>query len=249
MLTQPGFPVPAAAASAVNHPNEVNSLFSDKIFSLLATAEFGAYAVSVDQTIVFWNQGAQRILGYTPDQVVGRHCYDVVSGVVPGGLSPECREGCPSIRCLRAGTVPGALELQVLCASGERKLVSLTPMVVAGERDDAPLLVHLFDDSPEEGTSDRAADSVRDQLSRVGADVVTDQPAAPPAPASAHTLSPRELEVLRLVSLGWSTPRIASDLGISPHTVRNHIRHFRHKLNATTKLEAVLTAMRMGMLT
>ena len=79
--------------------------------------------------------------------------------------------------------------------------------------------------------------------------MVTDQPAAPPAPASAHTLSPRELEVLRLVSLGWSTPRIASDLGISPHTVRNHIRHFRHKLNATTKLEAVLTAMRMGMLT
>ena len=48
-------------------------------------------------------------------------------------------------------------------------------MVVAGERDDAPLLVHLFDDRPEEGTSDRAADSVRDQLSRVGADVVTDQ--------------------------------------------------------------------------
>ena len=224
-------------------------MLSDKIFSLLATAEFGAYAMSVDQTIVFWNQGAQRILGYTSDQVIGRRCYEVVSGVVPGGLTPECREGCPSIRCLRAGTVPTAIDLQVTCASGEQKLVSLTPMVVASDQDDAPLLVHLFDDSPEAEAADRAADSVRAQLSRVGADVVTDHPAAPPAPASAHTLSPRELEVLRLVSLGWSTPRIASDLGISPHTVRNHIRHFRHKLNATTKLEAVLTAMRMGMLT
>ena len=224
-------------------------MLSDKIFSLLATAEFGAYAMSVDQTIVFWNQGAQRILGYTSDQVIGRRCYEVVSGVVPGGLTPECSEGCPSIRCLRAGTVPTAIDLQVTCASGESKLVSLTPMVVASDQDDAPLLVHLFDDSPEAEAADRAADSVRAELSRAGAEVVTDHPAAPPVPASAHTLSPRELEVLRLVSLGWSTPRIASDLGISPHTVRNHIRHFRHKLNATTKLEAVLTAMRMGMLT
>ena len=88
-------------------------MLSDKIFSLLATAEFGAYAMSVDQTIVFWNQGAQRILGYTSDQVIGRRCYEVVSGVVPGGLTPECREGCPSIRCLRAGTVPTAIDLQV----------------------------------------------------------------------------------------------------------------------------------------
>ena len=54
--------------------------------------------------------------------------------------------------------------------------------------------------------------------------------------------------MLRLVSLGWATPRIATELGISPHTVRNHIRHFRHKLNATTKLDAVVTAMRLGIL-
>lgn len=223
-------------------------MISDKILALLATADIGAYAMSIDQTIMFWNPGAERILGYTPDQVIGRHCFEVVSGLVPGGLTPECQEGCPSIRCLRAGTIPTAIDLQVLCASGERKMVSLTPMVVAGMIDDAPLLVHLFDDSPEAGRSGHVADSVKDELSRLGADIVTDHPAAPSAPASTHTLSPRELEVLRLVSLGRATPRIATELGISPHTVRNHIRHFRHKLNATTKLDAVVTAIRLGIL-
>ena len=70
-------------------------MISDKILALLATADIGAYAMSIDQTIMFWNPGAERILGYTPDQVIGRHCFEVVSGLVPGGLTPECQEGVP----------------------------------------------------------------------------------------------------------------------------------------------------------
>ena len=53
---------------------------------------------------------------------------------------------------------------------------------------------------------------------------------------------------MRLVALGRGTHQIAEELGISPHTVRNHVRHFRRKLNARTKLEAVLTAIRRGIL-
>ena len=53
--------------------------------------------------------------------------------------------------------------------------------------------------------------------------------------------------MLRLVALGRSTAQIARDLRISEHTVRNHVRHFRAKLNASTKLEAVLTALRLGL--
>ena len=54
--------------------------------------------------------------------------------------------------------------------------------------------------------------------------------------------------MLRLVSGGWDTPRIANELNISPHTVLNHIRHFRRKLDAPTKLDAVVTAIRLGIL-
>ena len=54
--------------------------------------------------------------------------------------------------------------------------------------------------------------------------------------------------MLRLVALGQTADQIARDLDISPHTVRNHVSNFRRKLDARTKLEAVLTAMRLGIL-
>ena len=48
------------------------------------------------------------------------------------------------------------------------------------------------------------------------------------------------------MALGWETGRIADELGLSPHTVLNHVRNFRHRLNTPTKLIAVATAMRLG---
>ena len=151
------------------------------------------------------------------------------------------------MRALRAGEVPGAVDVRMLCASGERKAVSVTPMVVAGRGNDAPVLVHVIHDRSGSESPQRATDSVREELVRRGADVVSDHPVAPdPVPVS--KLSRRESEVLRLVALGRTTPEIARELAISSHTVLNHIRNLRRKLDAATKLEAVLTAMRLGQL-
>ena len=221
---------------------------SGDVFRLFESAQFGVYAVSLDQTIVSWNPAAQRILGFSPEQVLGRRCYDVLAGLAPGGLAPGCMEGCPSMRALRAGEVPGALDVRMLCASGERKAVWVTPMVVAGSDSDAPVLVHVFHDSSERESSQRATDSVREGLARRGADIVSDHPAAASDSAAMVKLTGRELEVLRLVALGRATPQIARELDISSHTVLNHIRNLRHRLDAATKLEAVLTAIRLGIL-
>ncbi|MDP9021767.1 MAG: response regulator transcription factor [Actinomycetota bacterium] len=61
-------------------------------------------------------------------------------------------------------------------------------------------------------------------------------------------LSPRELEVLRLVASGWSTRDIAEQLFVSVSTVRNHIQSTLRKLEAHSKLEAVATAVREGII-
>ena len=47
----------------------------DILFPLLQSASFGVFAVSLDQRIVLWNRAAERILGYTSREVVGRRCY------------------------------------------------------------------------------------------------------------------------------------------------------------------------------
>ena len=45
--------------------------------------------------------------------------------------------------------------------------------------------------------------------------------------------------MLQLVALGWKTGRIADELGLSPHTVLNHVPNFRRRLNSPSKLIAV----------
>ena len=218
------------------------------IVALLSAADFGVYAMSLDQRIVFWNQGAERILGYTANEVVGRYCYEVLAGVAPGGLTPACVDGCPSMRALKGGSVPSGGRLEMMSAAGERKAVSVTPMIVSGAVGDAPLLVHLFEERAEHSDREGVPRSIREDLAQRGMDVVSDHPAVAPAPAASTALTRRELEVLHLVALGRGTATIADELGISQHTVRNHVRHFRSKLNASTKLEAVITALRLGIL-
>ena len=218
------------------------------LLGALATATCGAYGVTVDQTIVFWNGAAERILGFSSREVLGRRCYEVVGGLAQGALTPQCLKGCPSIRYLRSGLVPATSRLRVLCSSGERKWVNVTPMVVAGIFKDAPLLVHLFNDEGEAEDFKESQETLRDSLVAGGADILSYNSPSPNPPALSQTLTEREQEVLRLIALGWDTPKIAGELGISRHTVRNHIRNLRQKLKANTKLDAVVTGIRLGIL-
>ncbi|MCY4583685.1 MAG: LuxR C-terminal-related transcriptional regulator [Chloroflexi bacterium] len=219
---------------------------TEALLSALESATCGAYAVSVDQKIVFWNHSAERILGYSAAEVMGKRCYDVVAGLSPGGLAPECLGGCPSMRYLRAGLVPAPIKLRLLCASGERKWVTVSPMVVAGVYRDAPLLVHLFEEAVE--AEETSGESLREGLAASGTAIFADRPQVTSVSPERPILSRREMEVLRLMAQGWDTQRIATELGISRHTVRNHIRNLRQRLNASTKLDAVVKGIRLGIL-
>lgn len=57
-------------------------------------------------------------------------------------------------------------------------------------------------------------------------------------------LSGRECEVLQLTAHGKSPAQIAADLHLSGHTVKNHLRNAMAKLDAHTKLDAVVKAAR-----
>ncbi len=63
----------------------------------------------------------------------------------------------------------------------------------------------------------------------------------------AAALTPREVEVLRLLADGASNKVIAYKLGISDHTVKFHVTSILSKLNAGTRTEAVTLGVRMGL--
>jgi HD-GYP domain-containing protein (c-di-GMP phosphodiesterase class II) len=61
-------------------------------------------------------------------------------------------------------------------------------------------------------------------------------------------LTPREIDVLRLVSLGLSSKEIAARLVIAPKTARNHIEHIYTKLGVSSRAGASLYAVQQGLL-
>ena len=61
-------------------------------------------------------------------------------------------------------------------------------------------------------------------------------------------LTPRELDVLRLVAGGSSQCQVAVRLGISPHTVVTHIKNAYRKLDVHSAAAAVMRAVQLGLL-
>ena len=59
----------------------------------------------------------------------------------------------------------------------------------------------------------------------------------------ARVLSPREREILGLLARGLTGEQIATNLVLSPETIRTHIRNAREKLGASTRVEAVTMAL------
>jgi len=61
-------------------------------------------------------------------------------------------------------------------------------------------------------------------------------------------LSPREVEVLRLIALGHTSVEIARKLHLSPRTVETHRANIHRKLGLATRAELVRYALRRGLL-
>jgi DNA-binding NarL/FixJ family response regulator len=62
------------------------------------------------------------------------------------------------------------------------------------------------------------------------------------------SLTPRELDVLKLLATGLEARLIAREMGISVHTCRGHVKSLLAKLEAHSQLEAVAKAVRHGLI-
>ena len=213
-----------------------------RMLNLMKEAPYGVYAVDMEQRIVFWNDSAERILGYKSNDVIGRRCYQVCASIPEEGTELVCVDGCPSIRLAREGIIPPVVHVRMLSSSGERKPVTVTPIIIhQDDNDERNLLVHLFHEKANDARAKTVAENVHSVLSAK----------RELANASADNYKPltiRELEVLRLLAMALEAGEIAERLELSSHTILNHIRNARLKLNAKNRLEAVLAAQRRGLL-
>jgi len=86
--------------------------------------------------------------------------------------------------------------------------------------------------------SPRAAEVLLGRLRQSGPDA---------DPALLEQLSPRELDVLRLIARGMENAQIAAALQISPRTAKNHVSSVLAKLGMSSRVQAAVYAVRSGL--
>jgi two-component system, NarL family, response regulator LiaR len=163
----------------------------------------------------------------SPDVVL----LDLVMPVLDGiGALPRLREAAPAARVI------------VLTSFGEdERLFTALRAGAAG---------YLLKDSepPELVKAIRTANAGQSPLSpAVAARVVEEIAHGGSRAAAADELTPRELEVLRLIARGRSNKRIALELGVAEKTVKTHVSHVLAKLGLSDRTQAALYAVREGL--
>jgi len=68
------------------------------------------------------------------------------------------------------------------------------------------------------------------------------------AEAFISPLTPRETEILEFIAKGYLNKQIAAELGISEQTIKNHVTSILRKLNANARTEAVVVAIKQGLI-
>ncbi|MFC1892921.1 response regulator transcription factor, partial [Chloroflexota bacterium] len=71
----------------------------------------------------------------------------------------------------------------------------------------------------------------------------------PPEQNGYGKLTEREMDFLKLMSRGLSNKEIADELFLSIRTVQGHLRHIFEKLGVSNRMEAVLYALKDGLVT
>lgn len=174
-----------------------------------------------------------------------------------------------------AGTGPEVQELLARDPDAllvDLRLVNENPALVSAARErEIPLIVSVS--NGDEGVLDLVQDGVsglwdRDgdaaELRRIVAGVLAGAPvisaevgagllhriarASEAARGTAGRLTQREREILELMADGVGNRAIADSLFISENTVRNHVRNVLDKLQARTRTEAVVRAVRAGLI-
>jgi PAS domain S-box-containing protein len=204
--------------------------------ALLSNTADGVCAVNERGKIAFWNRSAEKILGYSARDVVGRPCCEVFVGRDASG-NRLCYQGCHVLTLVKQGEPVQHFAMATRTKAAKPIWLDISILVLPGTQPDASTTVHLFRDV----TASKEIEAlVRERL-------VQAQPSAP-AETTPPELTRREIEILRLVASGASTRAMAERLHVSPATVRNHVQHILEKLGVHSRLEAAAYATRHQLL-
>jgi len=202
--------------------------------------------------IQYWSEGAERLVGYREDEVLGKRCYSVLCG--RRGGRAWCQPDCAIRRTVRRGALPAHAAMDVRTRGGARIPVTAAFLVRRERR--KPVVAHLLLDASREDRLRRALEELRRLVRSLENDGPADSDggATPDVcfgacigGADLSVLSRRETEALRCLTGGMTNEEIAQHLGVSPLTARNHVQHTLKKLGLHRRTQAVAAAIEQGL--
>ena len=184
----------------------------------LAGAVDGAFAIAPDGHVVIWNWMAEKILGWTAKDMIGRIAEEVLAG------GRKRWRGWHEI-----GYAVERFEMEGQTKSGQSIWldVSVVEVLTSGS---VAVRVFVLRDSSTTKALVEALQSLGMPGSRPG--------------RQRSSLTKREVEVLQLMANGANTKGLAMRLRLSPATARNHVQNILEKLGVHSRLEAVAWANR-----
>lgn len=217
-------------------------MLQSDLHKLLEGTADAAFVVDAQGVTRSWNQAAEKLLGIRAQDAIGQPCAGLMDG--QGALGTlVCGHDCHVLQSLAAGREIPNFDINVKTGSGQRLWVNVSVLQFYDSRTRHRLAIHLMRDiaarKKNEELGQKLLDAAKDLVALSGDPV-------PLPPVS--QLTEREQKLLRSLATGRSPAEVASELGITGRTLRNHLYRVNRKLRTRNRLQAVIHAQRCGLI-
>lgn len=127
---------------------------------LLDNMSDGVYFVDRERRILYWNQGASRLTGYSSDEILGRCCQDDILCHVDLAGKRLCQDGCPLSACITDGSHHQA-NVFLRHKQGRRVPVSVRVQPLFDAGGSITGAVEIFSDNSAENEARRKSEEMR----------------------------------------------------------------------------------------
>jgi len=204
-----------------------------ELLEVLGRTTDAMVAIDGQLRIIAWNDAATTLLGYDAATALGRPCHEILCWRNRCG-DTVCDGNCPANAPGEPDELIDTQEVLGISATGRTLWLSASSIVPPPELREHCRLVHLVREI-----------SLPPELERLIAERLQGWSSGTPSRnAALDVLTPRERDVLHLLTEGLDGAAIAEELFVSPATVRNHIQHILGKLGVHNRTEAVALALR-----
>ena len=211
----------------------------DRLSQLLERTADVAFALTPRAEIWAWNNAAESLTGFTRAEALHQSFPLLVEARGPLGKLLDA-EYCE--RAINDGGV-SSFDLQLKTADASVAWLNVSVLVFEALRNSPALIVHVAHDI----TASRQRRVLYERLRETAREItqlVDQERHLVPVPV----LTQQEQRVLNAFAQGCTPAQVATQLGISSQTLRNHLYHVNRKLGTHNRLEAVVHAVRRGLI-